>query len=173
MIKVQITDATTADAALLKQIGATYFYDAYKDVKFDGHLTDYIKTAFIESEIEQQIAGRQAHYMIARNGSNPCGYVKIRWDRTHPNLTTTKNLEVERIYVDRNHWRDGIGKQLLSACIDYGRKNNFEVLWLGVWQKNERAINFYKSQSMEIFGEKKFWVGSEENDDFVLRLSLL
>lgn len=173
MSTIRIRFANADDAGLLVQIGARYFYDAYQDVKAEHHLNDYISKAFEVNDIRQQLENNSAVYLIASNLNNlPVGYVKLRSDRSHANLTTLKNLEVERIYVDRNYWRSGIGKDLFKACVEYAMENKYDTLWLGVWQKNERAIQFYQSQGMEIFGTKKFWVGEEENDDFVLKIDL-
>ena len=83
MIKVEINRARPEDAALLKTIGAQYFYDAYKDVKFDGHLTEYIATAFVESDIEDQITNNKAFYFIGYYDGKPAGYLKLQIGRAH------------------------------------------------------------------------------------------
>lgn len=171
-LKLEIRQATKSDAALICKIGAQYFYDAYKDVKSDTNLQQYITNTFIVEKVEEEFDNRIAFFAIGYLNKVPVAYIKLRSDRTHPNLAHTSNLEMERIYVDRNYWRHKFGAAMMNYAIDYGRQNKFNCLWLGVWQENLRAIAFYKKAGFEIVGTKKFYVGSEENNDFVMRLIL-
>ena len=84
-------------------------------------------------------------------------------------------MELERIYVLRNFWKHKIGAALMMETIQLSKNKNknFDYVWLGVWQQNNRAIDFYLKMGFEIFGTKKFYVGEEENDDYVMRLKLI
>jgi ribosomal protein S18 acetylase RimI-like enzyme len=168
-----IKQATTTEAQLLTDLGARAFLEAYSDVKAAKDLNDYIKTAFIKEQIEASIKNNEATFLIAYIDEEAVGYVKLRWDRSHPNLNLeNKNMELERIYVLRDYWRHKIGAALMLHAIEIAKSKNFNYLWLGVWQQNNRAIDFYLKMGFEIFGTKKFYVGEEENDDFVLRIKL-
>jgi len=37
-----------------------------------------------------------------------------------------------------------IGAALMSYALQFGSQKNYEVLWLGVWEHNEKAKLFYK-----------------------------
>lgn len=168
-----IKQATTTEAQLLTDLGARAFLEAYSDVKAAKDLNDYIKTAFIKEQIEASIKNNEAVFLIAYIDDIAVGYVKLRWDRSHPNLSLQdKNMELERIYVLRDYWKNKVGAALMLQAIEIAKKGNYHYLWLGVWQQNNRAIDFYLKMGFEIFGTKKFYVGEEENDDFVLRIKL-
>lgn len=168
-----IKQATTTEAQLLTDLGARAFLEAYSDVKAAKDLNDYIKTAFIKEQIEASIKNNEAVFLIAYIDDKAVGYVKLRWDRSHPNLSLQdKNMELERIYVLRDYWKNKVGAALMLQAIEIAKKGNYHYLWLGVWQQNNRAIDFYLKMGFEIFGTKKFYVGEEENDDFVLRIKL-
>lgn len=168
-----ISQATIENAQLLTDLGARCFLEAYRDVKLEKDLLDYIPTAFVKTEIEDSIKNNTVIFLIAYADEEAVGYVKLRWDRSHPNLNTDeKNMELERIYVLRNFWKHKIGAALMLEAIEISKSKNFDYIWLGVWQQNNRAIDFYLKMNFEIFGTKKFFVGEEENDDFVMRLKL-
>ncbi|MEO8149350.1 MAG: GNAT family N-acetyltransferase, partial [Bacteroidia bacterium] len=168
-----IKQATAADSQLLTDLGSRSFLEAYSDVKAGKDLMDYIPTAFVKSEIEATISNNKVIFLLAYFDDEAVGYVKLRWDRSHPNLNTNeKNMELERIYVLRNFWKHKMGAALMMEAIQLSKNKNFDYLWLGVWQQNNRAIDFYLKMGFEIFGTKKFYVGEEENDDYVMRLKL-
>jgi len=172
-MNIIIRQATVTDAQLLTDLGARSFLEAYNDVKAAKDLNDYITTAFVKNEIESSIKNNQTIFLIAYCDDEAVGYVKLRWDRTHPNLSNNEmNVELERIYVLRNYWKHKIGAALMTEAIQFSKTKSYDYLWLGVWQKNNRAIDFYLKMSFEIFGTKKFYVGEEENDDYVMRLKL-
>lgn len=172
-MNIIIHQATKTDAQLLTDLGAQSFLEAYSDVKSAKDLNDYIKTAFVKSEIESSIKNNEVIFLIAYNNDAAIGYLKLRWDRNHPNLNAAeKNMELERIYVLRNFWKHKIGAALMTKAIEISKSKNYDYLWLGVWQQNKRAIDFYLKMGFEIFGTKKFYVGEEENDDYVMRLKL-
>ena len=65
-----------------------------------------------------------------------------------------------------------IGASLLQHCLDYGRKNGFDILWLGVWEKNEHAITFYKRWGFQGFGAHEFLLGQDRQRDILMKKSL-
>lgn len=168
-----IKPATLNDAALLSRIGAQTFTEAYSDVKDATDIAAYIKQAFVAEAIRKSIEKEEARYFIAFVDTQAVGYTKLRTDRTHENLTTNSHaIELERIYVCKDFWKKHVGAALMQHALQYSKQHHFEVLWLGVWQQNKRAIAFYFKMGFEIFGTKKFYVGTEENDDYVMKYNL-
>ncbi|HAG53095.1 MAG TPA: hypothetical protein DCL21_04840 [Alphaproteobacteria bacterium] len=58
----------------------------------------------------------------------------------------------------------GIGKKLMEIADFWARKEGLERLQLSVFQSNERAIGFYKSQDFEIEGILKNGVKVADNE---------
>ena len=58
---------------------------------------------------------------------------------------------------------------MLSKCIETAIREGFEVLWLGVWEHNEKALNFYKKMGFVIFDEHIFKLGDDEQRDYLMR----
>ncbi|MNS98622.1 Protease synthase and sporulation negative regulatory protein PAI 1 [compost metagenome] len=46
-------------------------------------------------------------------------------------------------------------------------------IWLGVWEKNENAISFYRKMGFLQTGAHSFYMGDEEQTDFIMTKTLL
>ena len=60
----------------------------------------------------------------------------------------------------------------MERCLETTREEEYEYLWLGVWQQNKRAIDFYKKFELETIGVKKFKIGNQITDDYVMALKV-
>jgi diamine N-acetyltransferase len=56
----------------------------------------------------------------------------------------------------------------MEIAMDSGKKK----IWLGVWEKNENAIAFYKKLGFVQTGEHSFYMGDEEQIDLIMTKTL-
>jgi ribosomal protein S18 acetylase RimI-like enzyme len=66
----------------------------------------------------------------------------------------------------------GIGKALMQTAINEAKQKGCNSIWLGVWEKNRRAINFYKKWGFREVGSHMFTVGDDPQRDLVLELRI-
>jgi ribosomal protein S18 acetylase RimI-like enzyme len=81
-------------------------------------------------------------------------------------------VELVRFYVDAAWHGRGVSHSLMKEALDYAANAGHDVMWLGVWQQNTRAIAFYRKWSFEIVGDKRFLLGSDLQTDFVMSRAL-
>jgi ribosomal protein S18 acetylase RimI-like enzyme len=60
----------------------------------------------------------------------------------------------------------------MKEALDYAREKGYEVVWLGVWGENQKAMRFYRKYGFEIFGEHKFLVGNQVDIDLLAKKDL-
>ena len=53
-------------------------------------------------------------------------------------------MQLERIYVEAKFQGRKIGQWMLEEVFSLAEKEKVAYLWLGVWSKNVRAIQFYE-----------------------------
>lgn len=78
-------------------------------------------------------------------------------------------MEISRLYVLEEFLGIGLGKDLLDYAFDFARKQGLEYVWLGVWEKNARAIRFYEKNGLVKFGTHPFPFGDEIQTDWLMK----
>ena len=61
--------------------------------------------------------------------------------RKRLNIRTQQN---KRIYVSDKFQSEGLGRYLMEQAIAMATVRKKKYAWLGVWEKNEKAIRYYK-----------------------------
>jgi ribosomal protein S18 acetylase RimI-like enzyme len=169
---ISIRTGNTSDFVLLTTLGRRAFYEAFGEHNNPDDMQVYLDLAFNSETIREQLDDPEVVYFIASCQDDPVGYTKLKRNSFPPELKDMKCIQLERIYALQAYIGKKIGKHLMEQCIETGKKENFEYLWLGVWQENERAISFYKKWGFEVIGTKQFIIGKEVNDDFVMALDI-
>jgi GNAT superfamily N-acetyltransferase len=77
-------------------------------------------------------------------------------------------VELQRFYADRSAIGHGVGAALMRASLDAARSAGHRTLWLGVWERNARAISFYERWQFETVGDHKFRLGSDLQTDLIM-----
>jgi len=60
----------------------------------------------------------------------------------------------------------------MEHCIKLAAEKNKELIWLGVWERNQRAISFYQKFGFEKFGEHDFVLGNDVQTDWLMKKML-
>lgn len=81
-------------------------------------------------------------------------------------------MEIERIYVLKAYLGLGLGQFMFDQAIEIGRKKQLNVLWLGVWEENQSALNFYKKNGLIEFDKHKFLLGDDQQTDVLMKIVL-
>ncbi|MNW09975.1 Protease synthase and sporulation negative regulatory protein PAI 1 [compost metagenome] len=61
----------------------------------------------------------------------------------------------------------------MNKALDIAKDQNKEKIWLGVWEKNENAIKFYEKMNFVQTGTHSFYMGNEEQIDFIMTKTLI
>ena len=166
---LNIRSARPEDAETLARIAWKSFYDA-----FSGHpknapddLKAYMDEAFSTEAIASDLADAEVVYFIAEIGDEMVGYAKLKKDSREPCVSGTKPLELCRLYSLNEYIGKGIGRTLMLKCLEFAKENAHDFMWLGVWEYNYRAQEFYKKFGFEKCGEHVFQLGSDPQTDWV------
>jgi ribosomal protein S18 acetylase RimI-like enzyme len=111
-------------------------------------------------------------FYFAELENDVIGYLKLNFGNAQTELKDNKAVEIERIYVLKEFHGMKVGQMLYEKAIEIARLNNAEYVWLGVWEKNPRAISFYKKNGFTEFDKHIFNMGNEEQTDIMMRKEL-
>jgi len=164
-----IREATVEDAILIADISRQTFYDTFAPYNKKEDMDKFLNEQFTKGKLIMEVGARGNIFLLAYEGHDIAGYVKVRDERVPPALGGVAALEVARIYATSHQIGKGVGSSLMQSCIDLARKKNKEWLWLGVWEKNQRAIEFYTKWGFEKFDETDFLLGDDLQRDWLMK----
>ena len=160
------------DATMLSELGAKTFYDTYARDNTPENIDSYISKSFSKEIQLNELSDTNIVFLIAELENEPVGYAKLKLDSKDESITGTKVIEIERIYSLQEYIGKGIGKALMQAAIDEAKQKACDSIWLGVWEKNPRAINFYKKWGFREVGSHIFTIGNDPQRDLILELQI-
>jgi GNAT superfamily N-acetyltransferase len=167
-----IRNAVAADAATVAELAARTFADWFgadnRPEDMQAHLARYYGEAQQRSEIEDP----GGITLLVENDGRAIAYAQVRRGLAPACVTGEAPIEIARFYVDRPFHGQGIARALMQKAIDAARSLGGATLWLGVWERNPRAIAFYEKCGFRDCGSHPFLVGSDLQTDRVMVQSI-
>lgn len=169
-----IRTATPADAEALAALAERTFRDTFADDNSTDDMEAYIRDSFSLDRVRAELADHLNTFLLAfMDGEKRLdGYAKLRTGTTDPSVTGPYPVELQRLYVDRSAMGHGVGATLMQASLDAARSAGHRTLWLGVWERNARAISFYERWQFETVGDHIFRLGSDHQTDLIMARSV-
>ena len=111
-------------------------------------------------------------YYLAWDNDLVVGFSRLRLNDEAESALGKSTMELQRLYVQPGHQGKRIGSLLMQKAIDYAKDNGKEWLWLGVWERNFKAQEFYTKWGFEKFGEHNFPMGDDPQTDWLLKIKI-
>jgi GNAT superfamily N-acetyltransferase len=160
------------DAELLSELGARTFSETFAADNTDEDLAEYIGTAFNVAQQTAELEDPASTFLIAEIDGRAAGYAMLRDGEPEQGVEGANPIELVRLYVAREWLGRGLGQQLMRACLDEARQAGHATIWLGVWERNERAQAFYRKWNFRPVGEHMFQLGADQQRDILMERSL-
>jgi len=168
-----IRRAGPQDAAVLADLGASTFLEAFGQANEPRNIERYIADTFSETRTRAALADECCHYWIASDPSgDPIGYTKLRTGSRPECLQGTEPVEIQRIYVTRAAIGTGLGAALMRTALAWASRSGHDSIWLGVWEENTHAIEFYERWEFEAVGHQVFRLGEDDQRDLIMERDL-
>lgn len=168
---VTIRQAHLDDASLLAGLGARTFRDTFGPDNTEADMVAYLEHAFHAEIQAREIADPMSRFLICDVDGNPAGYARLRLGSAPACVTGTRPVEIVRFYADSPWIGKGVGAALMTACLDQAAELGSDVIWLGVWERNPRAIAFYTKWGFAVVGEQEFALGDDVQHDVLMARS--
>ena|SRR5690625_2576525 len=169
---IRINKCTLDDLQKLQEISIETFHDTFHDQNSAENMKVYLEKAFNLKQLEKELSNISSEFFFIYFNEELGGYLKINMNDAQSEKADDESLEIERIYIKSKFQRHGLGKRLLNKAIAIALERNKKKIWLGVWEKNENAIAFYKKLGFIQTGAHPFYMGDEEQIDFIMTKSL-
>ena len=133
----------------------------------------FLQESFSKEMLIKEVGASGNLFLLSYEEDKPVGYVRLRENNNPPELSGTNSMEIARIYVVKDAIGKGVGKLLMQECISIAEQKNKSLIWLGVWEHNKRAIDFYIKWGFEKFATHIFKLGDDNQTDWLMKKSLI
>jgi diamine N-acetyltransferase len=172
IIRMNIRYGTIDDAEMLSELGAKTFFDTFAKDNTPENMAAHLEKSFSPEIQLAELSYPDNIFLVAEDDVKPIGYAQLILNSQEEFLSGTSPLEIRRIYASQEYLGKGVGKELMQAAIREAKQRGCDSIWLGVWEKNPRAIKFYKQWGFKEVGTHIFNVGDDPQRDFVMELTL-
>lgn len=166
---IDIRFATSNDAPLIAELSRKTFYDSFAADNTKENMDIFMREKFSKELLMAEVGTKGNIFLLAYYKGSPAGYARLRENNNPPQLGTTQSLEIARIYAVKEVIGKGVGSALMSHSLAIAEQKHKRWAWLGVWEKNQRAIGFYKKWGFEKFDEHTFILGYDVQRDWLMK----
>ena len=165
---IQIKKCTVDDLLILQEISIETFNDTFKDQNSPENMKAYLERAFNVKQLQSELANHSSEFYFIYLDGQQAGYLKVNSNEAQSENISDESLEIERIYIRNKFQGKGLGKYLINKAEEIAINKKKKSIWLGVWEKNENAIKFYEKQGFVQTGAHSFYMGDEEQLDYIM-----
>lgn len=172
-MKKYLRKCTMDDFNVLRELAIGTYYETFAHLNTKEDMEAYLEDAFNTEKFADELKDSNSEFYFLYCDGKIAGYLKLNEAPSQTDVNDEKSLEIERIYIASDFQEKGLGNYLMEKAISVASKRNKQYLWLGVWEKNEKAICFYKKNGFFEVGTHSFFMGDDEQTDYIMRKDLL
>jgi len=163
-----IRRGTDGDAPELAAFAARTFAEAFGDFTAADDLQAHLAATYRPDLQAREIADPSVITLLALQDARIVAYAQVRLNLLAPACVTQPDaVELQRFYSDRSVRGTGLTMRLMQRALDAARELGGRYAWLGVWERNARAMNFYRKAGFGEIGLTHYVVGSDRQVDRV------
>ena len=159
---------TGDDASRLAEFATRAFTQTYAEFNTAEDIRDYIASSYGLTRQKRELSDPAMITVLAESGDALIGYAQVRRKEVPSCVTQEAPAEIYRFYVDASAHGKGVAQRLMDESMNAARDLGAKNIWLGVWERNARAIAFYRKRGFIEIGEQHFQLGSDRQRDLVM-----
>ena len=174
---LRLRRAGVPDAPAIAAFAARTFRDTYGAETGADDVEAYVREHLTPVVFSADLAAMRTAVVVAESeGAQLAGYVQLRAGARpdSPDLDPTVlppdafPIEVARLYVDPPWHGRGVAAALLGQAMAAANALPDGCVWLGVYQRNPRAVAFYRKLGLAVAGTQTFDMGRDRQLDWVM-----
>jgi ribosomal protein S18 acetylase RimI-like enzyme len=169
---INIRQATVEDTDVLVQIARKSFFGAFAHLPENSPevLKSYMDKTYTSEAFSAEMADVDVIYFVSEIEGKLIGYAKLKQNSRKEGVMGGNPIELCRLYNLQEFIGNGVGKASLLKCFEFAGENRHDTIWLGVWEDNTSAINFYCKFGFEKCGEHVFQLSEDPQADWLMQL---
>jgi ribosomal protein S18 acetylase RimI-like enzyme len=167
--EITIRKCTSDDLYALIEISVNTYRETFAVMNTEENMNDYLKRAFDYEKLKKELDDKNTDFYFIWLGERLAGYIKLNEAEAQTDIQDPNALELERIYILADFQGTGLGRCLMDKTLEETVRRGKEYVWLGVWEKNIKALAFYQKNGFTQFGTHSFVMGDDVQNDYLLR----
>ncbi|HEY0969554.1 MAG TPA: N-acetyltransferase, partial [Gemmatimonadales bacterium] len=155
-----IRRALPDDAERLSTFARDIFRETFGPDNSAADIDAYLAEAFTPAIQEAELRDRDNLVLLLEDARALAGYAHLARAGLE-GVTADRPVELRRFYVAKRLQGTGAAQRLMARVLAESRATGGDVIWLGVWERNPRAIAFYRRHGFERIGEHQFLLGAD------------
>lgn len=162
------------EISLLREISIKTFHDTFAKDNNPEDMRGYLDKSFSIEQLTSELKNPESSFYFAKGKEDRAvmGYLKINVGKAQNELQDRHSLEVERIYVLEAFQGKKVGQLLFNKALETADAIQADLVWLGVWEFNTKAVNFYKKNGFTVFDKHTFVLGTDVQTDILMKKEL-
>lgn len=160
--------ATPDDAAPLSRLAERTFREAFSAENSAEDMDLHCARAYGEAQQHAEITDGDWTTLVVEADGRLIAYAQLRRGPAPACVEAAAPVEIHRIYVDRPWHGRGVAHELMTELLRTAESTGADKIWLGVWERNPRALAFYDKWHFEEIGDHVYTVGKDPQRDLVL-----
>lgn len=190
---IKIKKCTLAQLDELQKICCQTFSETFASSNSQSDMEKFLNSAYSKEKLREELLNPESQTFLAfenepetqtaplktpvddkikTKSEKVLGFLKINFGNAQTEQKCENSLEIQRIYVLKTAKGRGIGSSFMSLAQEIALEKNLSCIWLGVWEHNEKAKEFYAKKGFYKFGEHIFTLGSDQQIDFLMKKEL-
>ena len=169
MNNIHIRQVEISDIGELQNISRQTFSEAFSSLNTPENMTKYLEEGFSIEKLSAELSDQASSFYFALLEEQVIAYLKLNVGASQTEIKDDKALEIERIYVLKDYYGQKVGQLLYDKAVQVATQMKVAYVWLGVWEDNQRAINFYKKNGFVAFDTHSFMLGDDEQTDIMMK----
>ncbi|HUG03036.1 MAG TPA: GNAT family N-acetyltransferase [Steroidobacteraceae bacterium] len=169
---VVIRPAKLSDAASLAAVAEQTFRETFAADNSAENINLHCAQKFSTQIQGEEISDPQLVTLLADIAGELVGFAQLRLAHSTTCVKGDRPAELHRIYVSSKWHGRGVANELMRAIYSVAAKAGSDCLWLGVWEKNLKAIAFYRKCGFSVLSDHVFMLGQDQQRDLIMEAHL-
>lgn len=169
---IEIKKADLKDLSTIQKISITSFTETFSEINTPENMEKYVQENFNTAQLTLEINNPDSPFYIAFWNNEAVGYLKLNQGNAQTETIEDQTIEIQRIYVLKAFHGKKLGQLLLDQAVKVAKEQHVDYIWLGVWEENHRALNFYTKNGFVIFDKHIFILGNDQQTDLLMKLPI-
>lgn len=169
---IEIKRAYLEDLITIQKISITSFTETFSEINTPENMEKYVQENFNTAQLTLEINNPDSPFYIAYSDNEPVGYLKLNQGNAQTETIKDETIEIQRIYVLKAFHGKKLGQLLLDQAVKLAQEQGADYIWLGVWEENHRALQFYAKNGFVTFDKHIFILGNEQQTDLLMKLEI-